>query len=124
MQACLHPSVGRSKAYYQATYPDEPPSKSVMHAIMLKTVKGMEEKNIPFLFLVGDLPTYVQIVELKAENSGIFKEIIPVLGPFHQQCSFIYTIYKRYRGSGIADILVSAGVIVAGSVDQALKGKH
>jgi len=36
----------------------------------------------------------------------------------------IYAIYKRYKGSGIADILVAAGVIAEGSVDQAFRGKH
>ena len=64
MQACLNPHGERSKAYYQSTYP-EPPSKSVMHDIMVKNIEGMKGKNIPFLFLVGDLPTYVHIVELK-----------------------------------------------------------
>ena len=53
-----------------------------------------------------------------------FQNINPVLGPFHQQLSFIYCIYKGFRGSGIADVLVSPGVIVDGSVDQALHGKH
>ena len=92
MQACLNPRVERSKPYYQSTYP-EPPSKSVMNDIMLKLVQGMKEKEIPFSLLVGDLPTYVHIVELKAENTESFKEIIPIFGPFHQQCSFIYAIY-------------------------------
>ena len=123
MQACLKPRFERSKPYYQSTYP-EPPSKSVMNDIMLKLVQGMKEKEIPFALLVGDLPTYVHIVEMKAENTESFKEIIPIFGPFHQQCSFIYAIYKRFRGSGISDVLVSAGVIVEGSVDQALRGKH
>ena len=66
-QAFLHSSELRSKAYYQATYP-EPPSKSVMNDIMLKNVEGMKQKSIPFMFLVGDLPTYVHIEELRAEN--------------------------------------------------------
>ena len=61
---------------------------------------------------------------MKAENFQKFKDIIPILGSFHQQCSFIYSIYKRFQGSGISDILVSAGVIVEGSVEQALRGKH
>ena len=38
--------------------------------------------------------------------------------------SFIYAIYKRFKGSGISDVLVAAGVIADGSVDQALRGKH
>ena len=58
---------------------------------MVKDVDGMRQKNIPFLFMVGDLSTYVHIVELKStiknssQNSVQFENIVPVLGPFHQQ---------------------------------------
>ena len=122
-QSKIYTAVEKSKAYYQATFP-EPPKKPVMFDIMSGLVIDMQKKNIPFIFLVGDLPTYVHIVELKAESNTLFKDIIPTMGAFHQQCSFIYSIYKRFLGSGIADILVSADVLVDGSVDQALKGKH
>lgn len=37
---------------------------------------------------------------------------------------FISAIYKRSIGSGIADVMVAAGVIAEGSVEQALRGKH
>ena len=70
------------------------------------------------------MPTYKTIVQIKAENPEHFKNIIPILGAFHQQMSYIYAIYKRFKGSGIADTLVAAGVVVEGSVDQALRGKH
>jgi len=46
------------------------------------------------------------------------------MGPFHIHGSFIYAIDKRFHGSGLSDILVTAGVIAEGSVDQALRGKH
>jgi len=36
----------------------------------------------------------------------------------------IYAIYKCYKGSGIADILVAAGITAEGSVDHALRVKH
>ena len=106
-QSCRHPPPNKSKPYYHTTY-NEPPSKSVMHDITVKLVEAMQEKNIPFSFLVGDMPTYN----------------IPILGAFHQQMSYMHAIYKRFMGSGIADTLVTAGVVVAGSVDQALRGKH
>ena len=105
MQACLNQAGEHSKAYYQSTYP-EPPSKSVINDIMFKNIEGMRQKNILFLFMVGDLPKYVYIVQLKSENSVQFENIVPVLGPLHQQLSFIYSIYKRFRGLGIADVPV------------------
>ena len=64
------------------------------------------------------------MLELKTENLGKFLKIAPIIGAFHQQMSYIYVIHKRFLGSGISDIFVSAGVIVEGSIDQVLKGKH
>ena len=122
-QSCRHPPINKSKPYYHITY-NEPPSKSVVFDIMLKLVEAMRQKNIPFSFLVGNLPTYKTILQLKAENLERFIDIIPILGAFHQQMSFIYALYKRFKGSGLDDILVTAGVVVQGSVDQALRGKH
>ena len=122
-QSCRHPPINKSKPYYHTTY-NEPPSKSVVFDIMLKLVEAMRQKNIPFSFLVGDLPTYKTILQLKAENLERFIDIIPILGAFHQQMSFIYALYKRFKGSGLDDILVTAGVVVQGSVDQALRGKN
>ena len=84
----------------------------------------MKDKGMPFSFLVGDLPTYKLILELKTENLDKFLNIVPIIGAFHHQMSYIYVIYKCLLGSGISDILVSAGVLVEESVDQALKGKH
>ncbi|KAL8608807.1 hypothetical protein ACOMHN_059489 [Nucella lapillus] len=92
---------------------------------MAKLVQAMREKNIPFTFLVGDLPTYKTIVQMiKAENPELFEDITPIVGAFHQQMSYIHAIYKRFNGSGMSDTLVTAGVIVDGSVDQALRRKH
>ena len=122
-QSCLLPSTVKSKPYYHVTY-NEPPKKSVINDVMIKLVQAMEDNGMPFSFLVGDLPTYKLILELKTENSDRFVNITPVIGAFHQQMSYIYAIYKRFLGSGLSDLLISAGVIVEGSVDQALRGKH
>ena len=122
-QSCLLPAMRKSKAYYHVTY-NEPPKKSVLNDVMIKLLNTMKEKGMPFSFLVGDLPTYKLILELKTENKEKFQDIIPIIGAFHQQMSYIYAIYKRFLGSGLSDLLVSAGVIVEGSVDQALRGKH
>ena len=91
---------------------------------MVKQMNAMHKKNIPFSSLVGDLPTYKTIIQLKAENAQMFKDIVPILGAFHQQMSYMYAVYKRFKGSGMADTSVTAGVVVEGSVDQALRGKH
>ena len=62
-QSCHYPPPNKSKPYYHTTYP-EPPSKSLMHGIMVKLVGSMNRKNI---------------VQLKAENPELFKDIVPIL---------------------------------------------
>ena len=123
LQALISPPVEKCKAYYFMTYP-EPPKKPVLNDIMLKVKQAMEKKRMLFAVVVGDQPVYSLLVEIKSEHPQKYNNIIPFLGPFHTQCCMIYAIYKRYRGSGIAEVLVAAGVIAEGSVDQALRGKH
>ena len=64
------------------------------------------------------------IPDLKSENPNKVSKIIPIVGPFHVQISFIYAIYKRFKGGGMADVSVAAGIIAGGSVDQALRSQH
>ena len=113
----------RSKAYYYLTLPKSP-SKKVLYTMMEKAVAAANLKQMPFIQFVGDQPVFALLEELKAENSEKFELIIPVLGSFHTQMAFMSAILQRFNGSGIKDILVNAGLIVDGSVDQALRGKH
>ena len=62
---------------------NEPPSKSVLIDIMMKLVEAMWQKNIQFPFLVGDMPTYKLVTQLKAENPHQFKDLVPILGAVH-----------------------------------------
>ena len=78
---------------------------------------------MPFVLLVGDQPVCALIVQIKYENQELFDWILPFLGPFHTQCSFMSAINKRFNGSGLSDFLVAAVVISEGSVDNALKTK-
>ena len=47
-QSCRYSPTEKSKPYYHTTY-NEPPSKSVLHDIMLKLLVAMREKSIPSL---------------------------------------------------------------------------
>ena len=122
-QALISAPVEKSKAYYFMTYP-EPPKKPVLSDVMMKIKKAIQRKSMPFAVVVCDQPVYTLLVEIKNEHPQEYEKSIPFLGPFHTQGCMIYAIYKRYKGSGIADVLVAAGVIAEGSVDQALRGKH
>ena len=67
-QSSLDEALEKSKSYHQASY-TEPPSKSVCNDVMIQLVNAMSERNIPFFILVGDLPTYKDILSLKSEKN-------------------------------------------------------
>ena len=122
-QAMLGDQCTKSKPFYWLTLP-KPPHKSVLHEVMERLRKVILEREMPFCQLVGDQPVYTLIVQLRNENLEKFHNIIPVLGAFHTQVAFITTIAKRFEGSGLSDIIVSADIIADKSVDSALRGKH
>ena len=53
-----------------------------------------------------------------------FAHILPILGIFHIEMSFVSDIYKRLKESNIEDLLVEAGLISQGSVVQVLRDSH
>ena len=91
---------------------------------MSRLADVIKERRMPFPKLVGDQPVYALIVQLRNENRKAFEKILPILGPFHTQCSLITAINKRFSGSDLSEILVSADAISEKSVENALKGKY
>ena len=113
----------KSTPIFHTTYPDNP-NKSIINDCMDKLSKAVVEKNMPFAVMVGDHPVYKLIVELKSENPLKYSKLLPFIDPFHAQMSFIHCMYKRFKGSGLDDVLVASGVIAEGSCDHTLRGGH
>ena len=83
-----------------------------------------DHKSLPFIQLVGDQYVFTLITELKNENKKQFVKIMPVFGSFHLEMALMNTIYKRFNGCGLSDLVVAAGLIEQGSVERAVSGKH
>ena len=98
-QSCCQYPPEKSKPYYHTTYL-EPPTKSILYD-MLKLTSAMEQKQIPLSFLVGDMTTYKLILQLKSESPDRGQSIILILGAFHLQMSYMYAIYKIFKGLGM-----------------------
>eukprot|EP00794_Sanderia_malayensis_P008489 gene8489-9396_t len=113
--------ICKSKAYFHLTLP-KPPNKSVVNEVIKRCVRAAEDKRMPFIQLTGDQPVYALTKEVKSENPEEFKLVLPILGGFHIQVTFLRTIFSRFNGSGLAPLAVASGIISAGSVEQALKG--
>ena len=70
LQSCLLPYTQKSKEYYHVMH-NEPPKKSVIYDVINKLLDTMKEKGLKFLFLAGDLATYMLILELQTESVQI-----------------------------------------------------
>ena len=103
-QATIQNVPVKSKPYYYLTLP-KPPKRSV-YDMMCRVATVAKTKSMPFVLLVGDQPVYALIVQLKYENQELFDRILPFLGPFHTQCSFMSAINKRFDGSGLSVFLL------------------
>ena len=91
---------------------------------LCRVVQAAHQNAMPFIQLIGDQPVYALIIEIKNEHPEQFELILLFLGTFHTKMSFMSAINKRFKGSGLAELLVAADEIAKGSVEQALKGKH
>ena len=121
--ASVFPKEDQLKPYYFTTLP-KPPTKPVIYTLMEKVETATVSKNMPFIQFVGDQPVYTHIVELKYKNPDKFARILPILGSFHIEMSFISAIYKPLKESNIENLLVEAGLIAQGSVVQASRASH
>ena len=92
--------------------------------MMRRCVEAADLKEMPFIQLVGDQPVYALILELKNENPEKYKNILPVMGGFHVQGTFMSTINKRFKGSGIFQLVHASDLLEEGSTDQALRRAH
>ena len=79
---------------------------------------------MPFVQLVGDQPVHTLILEIKNKNLVLFEKILLFLVELYTACDFLSVIYWRFKGSGLEDLAVEAGMIEPSPVDNAIKGGH
>ena len=91
---------------------------------MQRCNQAADLKSMSYVQLNEDQPVYALIEEVKHENPVLFEKFFPVLGGFHTACTFLATVYRRFKGSGLEDIAISDGTVKAGSAETALKVKH
>lgn len=71
-----------------------------------------------------DLGVCMKALPLIWNNPDKYKNHIVMVGTFHLVCAYLKMIGKKMAGSGLADVLLEAGLIGSGSVNGVLNGKH
>ena len=125
--SCLLPYTRKSKAYYHVTY-NEPPKKIYYLWCDEQTAWYHERKRcVNFIFgrRSPDINWYLNwYLNWKQKIRINFWTFCTNNWGFPTTIKLHLWIYKRFLDSGISDLLVSAGVIVEGLVEQAFRGKR
>ena len=105
-----------------------PAKMNVILGILNRTVQYMKELHLSYIFLEVDQAIYSKVLQVifKYESEGRqdFDNVILRMGGFHVIICMLRTIYSRFKGSGIVELLSEAGVGAEGTVKAALKGSN
>ena len=88
---------------------------------MLETMNLLET---PRIFVHADEQVYARMLHLIWKHKDLFRNIIPIMGGFHQLRVFQKILYKRHTIIGYKDWFVDAGTIAQGSSSQLFEGSH
>jgi hypothetical protein len=105
-----------------------PTNMSVILSIMNRTMECMTELELDFIFLEADQAIYTKVLQVlfkfKQEGSTRFDKMIVRMGGFHIIMCLMKTIYSRFQGSGIVELLSEAGVGAEGTIKAGLNGTN
>ena len=76
------------------------------------------------MFVHSDELVYSKLCHILWKNPELYKQVILLMGGFHQLRVMQKILYKRYNCRQIQQICVEAEVIAKGSSDQAFEGRH
>eukprot|EP00794_Sanderia_malayensis_P009432 gene9432-biopygen7559 len=103
---------------------DAPPEYNVCKDYLDSMVDIMEILDVPNIFVHADEQVYARVLHLMWKHKEEYKNIIPILGGFHQLRVLQKIIYKRHSCMGYGDWFADAGSIASGSLSQAVEGRH
>ena len=105
-----------------------PTNMNVILGILNRTVKCMKELHLSYIFLEVDQAIYSKVLQVmfKYESEGRhdFDKVIVRMGGLHVIICMLRTIYSRFKGSGIVELLSEAGVGAEGTIKAAMKGSN
>ena len=84
----------------------------------------IEDLAIPHVFVHSDEAVYSKLCHILWKNTELYKDVILLMGGFHQLRVMQKIIYKKYHCRDMRQWCVDAGTIAKGSSEQAFEGRH
>ncbi len=97
-----------------------PPEYTVCKEYLDFIISLIEKLEIPYIFVHSDELVYSKLCDLLWKNQELYKNIILLMGGFHQLRVMQRLIHKLNGCRNFKQLCIDAEVIAAGSSDQAL----
>ena len=111
---------------YMPPITDTPTKWSVCFEIIKRTIEVMNELDLSFIFLECDQAIYTKVLQIlfmkERENKSLYSRIVLRMGGFHVVLCMLRTIYSRFNGCGLVELLSEVGLGGEGTIKKALKG--
>ena len=108
---------------YQPVSP-HPPEYPICKQYLDSIIEIINDLEISYMFVRSDEAVYSKLCHILWKNPELYKQVISLMGGFHQLRVMQKILYKRYNCGNIQEICIEADVIAKGSSDQAFEGRH
>ena len=88
------------------------------HVQKVSAAMGQRDAVITF-----DLAIYIQAKQIQMKFPEEFSNTVVRLGGFHIALNYLSLLGKKFRSSGLEDLLIESGVYAAGTTSAIMKGK-
>lgn len=111
-----------SKIHYLPVIEASPTEMSTVKHVLNSAMEWTNKLEVDSIFVVFDQAIYSKAQQIRWSDTQMESRLVIRLGEFHTAMSFLGILGKRYRMSGLEDILVEAGVVAQGSMNGVLSG--
>ena len=84
----------------------------------------MQDLEIPYIYVHSHEAVYSKLCHILWKNKELYKDVILLMGGFHQLRVRQKLLFKRHGCGGYRQWCVDSDIIASGSADQAFEGRH
>lgn len=95
-----------------------------MRQCSITSLAVSQEVGQEYAIVTFDLAVAKRAYSLVWQFSDKFNKGIVWIDVFHTICSVLGTIAKMVKGTGLAEILIEAGICASGSLEKVMSGRH
>jgi hypothetical protein len=114
----------KSAIHYLPVIESSPTELQTVNHILQESLKLADRLRLDAITVVFDQAIYSKAQQIRWQNPVLEKRLIVRMGEFHTVMCFLGVIGKRFKLSGLEDLLVEAQVVVVGSLNGVMSGSN